>query len=86
MILKSVVPIAKNYLVEKEFETLERVVSMYPDYAEDRTAGHIPIDVRHLVPHRNEAPVMEQAVRKRGRVMHCRKENSLLLKFLSIVA
>ena len=35
-ILKSDVSIAKNYLSEKEIKALERVVSMYLDYAETR--------------------------------------------------
>lgn len=35
-ILKSDIGIAKNYLIEKEIKELERIVSMYLDYAENR--------------------------------------------------
>jgi len=40
-ILKSDVSIAKNYLSEKEIKALERVVSMYLDYAENQAARNI---------------------------------------------
>jgi hypothetical protein len=42
-ILKSDVSIAKNYLSEKEIKELERVVSMYLDYAENQAARQIPM-------------------------------------------
>jgi len=42
-ILKSDVGIAKNYLTEKEIKALERIVSMYLDYAEDQAARHRPM-------------------------------------------
>lgn len=42
-ILKSDVSIAKNYLSEKEIKQLERVVSMYLDYAENQAARNIPM-------------------------------------------
>lgn len=42
-ILKSDVSIAKNYLIEKEIKDLERVVSMYLDYAENQAARQIPM-------------------------------------------
>ena len=42
-ILKSDVTIAKNYLVEKEIKELERIVSMYLDYAENQAARQIPM-------------------------------------------
>jgi len=42
-ILKSDVSIAKNYLSEKEIKELERVVSMYLDYAENQAARNIPM-------------------------------------------
>ncbi len=42
-ILKSDVSVAKNYLDEKEIKELERIVSMYLDYAENQAARHIPM-------------------------------------------
>ncbi|MCA9995698.1 MAG: virulence RhuM family protein [Anaerolineales bacterium] len=39
-ILKSDVVVAKNYLIEKEIKELERIVSMYLDYAENQAAPH----------------------------------------------
>jgi hypothetical protein len=42
-ILKSDVTIAKNYLVESEIKELERIVSMYLDYAENQAARQIPM-------------------------------------------
>lgn len=35
--------IAKNYLIEKEIKELERIVSMYLDYAENQAARQIPM-------------------------------------------
>lgn len=40
-IMKSDVKVAKNYLAEKEIKELERIVSMYLDYAENQAARHI---------------------------------------------
>jgi len=42
-ILKSDVSVAKNYLTEKEIKELERIVSMYLDYAENQAARQIPM-------------------------------------------
>ena len=42
-VLKSDVSIAKNYLAEDEIKALERIVSMYLDYAEDQAARNIPM-------------------------------------------
>jgi len=42
-IQKSDVSVAKNYLIEDEVKELERVVSMYIDYAENQAARHIPL-------------------------------------------
>jgi hypothetical protein len=42
-ILKSDVCIAKNYLSEPEIKELERVVSMYLDFAENQAARQIPM-------------------------------------------
>ena len=48
-ILKSDVGIAKNYLAEKEIKALERIVSMYLDYAENQAARQIPMKMRDWV-------------------------------------
>lgn len=40
-ILKSDVTVAKNYLIESEIKELERIVSMYLDYAENQAERHI---------------------------------------------
>lgn len=48
-ILKTDVSIAKNYLVEKEIKELERVVSMYLDYAENQAARQIPMKMKDWV-------------------------------------
>jgi len=40
-IVKSDVGVAKNYLTEKEIKELERIVSMYLDYAESQAARHL---------------------------------------------
>jgi hypothetical protein len=42
-ILKSDVSVAKNYLIEDEVKELERIVSMYLDYAENQAARQIPM-------------------------------------------
>jgi hypothetical protein len=42
-ILKSDVTVAKNYLIEKEIRELERVVTMYLDYAENQATRQIPM-------------------------------------------
>ena len=38
--------IAKNYLSDKEIKRLNRLVSMYLDYAEDRAERHIPMSMK----------------------------------------
>ena len=45
-ILKPDVAIAKNYLVEKELKSLDRFVTMYLDYAEDRASRNIPMTMK----------------------------------------
>ena len=40
------VNVAKNYLTEEELKTLNRVVSMYLDYAEDRAERQIPMSMK----------------------------------------
>jgi hypothetical protein len=42
-ILKSDVSVAKNYLIEEEIKELERIVTMYLDYAENQAARQIPM-------------------------------------------
>lgn len=42
-ILKSDVAVAKNYLAEKEISELNRVVTMYLDYAENQAARQVPM-------------------------------------------
>ena len=38
--------VAKNYLTEKELKNLNRIVSMYLDYAEDRAERKIPMSMK----------------------------------------
>lgn len=45
-VLKSDVTVAKNYLNEKEIKELERVVSMFLDYAENQAARKIPMKMK----------------------------------------
>lgn len=42
-VLKGDIGIAKNYLIEKEIKELERVVTMYLDYAELQASRQIPM-------------------------------------------
>jgi hypothetical protein len=42
-ILKPDVAVAKNYLTEKEIKSLDRIVSMYLDYAEDQAERKMPM-------------------------------------------
>jgi hypothetical protein len=42
-ILATDITVAKNYLVEKEIKELERIVSMYLEYAENQAARQIPM-------------------------------------------
>lgn len=48
-LLKSDVTIAKNYLIEGEVSELERIVSMYLDYAENQAARQIPMKMADWV-------------------------------------
>ena len=45
-IIKSDVVIAKNYLNEKEIKALNRIVTMYLDYAEDQAENGIPMTMK----------------------------------------
>ena len=42
-IIVSDVIVAKNYLTKEELKSLERIVTMYLDYAEDQAERHIPM-------------------------------------------
>ena len=42
-IIKSDVSVAKNYLTEQEIRQLDRIVTMYLDYAENQAEKHIPM-------------------------------------------
>lgn len=48
-ILKSDVSVAKNYLQEQEIKALERIVSMYLDYAENQAARQHPMKMTDWV-------------------------------------
>jgi hypothetical protein len=48
-VLKSDVGIAKNYLIEKEIKELERVVTMYLDYAELQASRQMPMKMADWV-------------------------------------
>jgi hypothetical protein len=48
-ILKSDVSVAKNYLIETEIKELERIVSMYLDYAENQAARQVPMKMADWV-------------------------------------
>lgn len=45
-ILKPDASVAKNYLTEKELRALDRIVTMYLDYAEDQAERGIPMTMR----------------------------------------
>jgi hypothetical protein len=45
-ILKPDVVVAKNYLTEKELKALDRIVTMYLDYAEDQAERRMPMTVK----------------------------------------
>lgn len=48
-VLKSDVSVAKNYLNTKEIEELNRIVTMYLDYAENQAARQIPMSMKDWV-------------------------------------
>ena len=45
-IIKTDVSIAKNYLTEKEIKSLDRITTMYLDYAEDQAEQNIPMTMQ----------------------------------------
>jgi hypothetical protein len=71
-ILKTDVSIAKNYLQETEIKALERIVSMYLDYAENQAARQIPMKMADWIQKLdaflqfNEYEILQDA----GRVSH----------------
>lgn len=48
-VLKSDVSVAKNYLNQQEIEELNRIVSMYLDYAENQAARQIPMKMKDWI-------------------------------------
>jgi len=48
-IIKSDISVAKNYLNESEIKELERIVSMFLDYAENQAARRIPMKMQDWV-------------------------------------
>ena len=48
-VLKSDIFIAKNYLNKKEIDELNRIVSMYLDYAENQAARQIPMRMKDWI-------------------------------------
>ena len=48
-VIKSDVSVAKNYLIKDEIKELERIVSMYLDYAENQAARRIPMKMTDWV-------------------------------------
>lgn len=48
-VLKSDISVAKNYLSEKELSGLNRIVSMYLDYAENQAERQIPMTMKDWV-------------------------------------
>lgn len=71
-IVKSDVAIAKNYLTEAEIKELERIVSMFLDYAENQAARQIPMKMQDWVQRLdaflqfNEYDILQDA----GRISH----------------
>jgi len=71
-ILKTDVSIAKNYLIENEIKELERIVTMYLDYAENQAARQIPMKMAEWISkldaflHFNEYQILKDA----GKVTH----------------
>ncbi len=48
-IIKTDVSVAKNYLNEEELKALERIVSMYLDYAENQASRQIPMKMEDWI-------------------------------------
>ena len=71
-VLKSDVSVGKNYLIETEIKELERIVTMYLDYAENQASRHIAMKMADWVEKLdaflrfNEYDVLENA----GKISH----------------
>ena len=74
-VLKGDIAIAKNYLEEKETKNLERIVSMYLDYAENQAARQIPMKMTDWIQKLdaflqfNEYQVLKDAGKIRHRIL-----------------
>ena len=64
-ILKRDVSVAKNYLIEGEIKELERIVTMYLDYAENQAARQIPMRMADWVGEARCLPAI-QRIRSAG--------------------
>ena len=71
-ITRADVTVAKNYLAEDEIKALERVVTMYLDYAENQAARSIPMRMRDWVEKLDAFLQFNeyQILRDAGRVTH----------------
>jgi len=82
-IMASDVVIAKNYLTKDELKSLERIVTMYLDYAEDQAERHIPMTMEDwknrldVFLQFNEREVLENP----GKVSHKVAESFALSEF-----
>ena len=47
--MKADVSIAKNYLNDKEMSYMERIVSLYLDYAEQQAERQIPMSIKAVL-------------------------------------
>lgn len=82
-IIASDVVIAKNYLTKDELKSLERIVTMYLDYAEDQAERHIPMTMEDW---KNKLDVFLQFNNREvldnlGKVSHKVAENFALSEF-----
>lgn len=82
-IIVSDVVIAKNYLTKEELKSLERIVTMYLDYAEDQAERHIPMTMEDWKKRLdvflkfNEREVLDNS----GKISHKIAENFALSEF-----
>ena len=82
-IMATDVVIAKNYLTKEELKSLERIVTMYLDYAEDQAERHIPMTMEDwrvrldVFLQFNEREVLNNP----GKVSHKVAENFALSEF-----
>ena len=82
-ILKTDIGIAKNYLIETEIKELERIVTMYLDYAENQAAKEIPMKMQDWVDKLdaflqfNEYQILQDA----GKISHAIAQKLALKEF-----